>query len=210
MIDMGKILGGAKAGAEYLTMPEFRIGMGYGKKTMDLPAGGAVFNGGYTLGSMPEGNPGRAMVMNTDPERMRMVEGSANSPYSIGGASRTYVPEQDMFRSAGVAPTTLPEDTPQEVLGASPQPQAQMPEPQAHQGTEEQEAAIEAMVKEGSAGIPQLLEALKAMASMGPKGNPVFQFDAEYKNSSATGGVPGTVAQYPSAGGNTRETDYYL
>ena len=44
----------------------------------------------------------------------------------------------------------------------------------------------------------------------GGQGNPVFQLDAAYKQSSALGGLPGTVAQYPTAGGMTRETEYFF
>lgn len=68
---------------------------------------------------------------------------------------------------------------------------------------------VEAVVH-GNATVDDLLAALRMMASMEPDApsNPVFQLDAQYKGSDAMTGIPGTVAQYPSAGGITRETEY--
>lgn len=68
---------------------------------------------------------------------------------------------------------------------------------------------VEAAVH-GNATIDDLLAALRMMASMEPDApsNPVMQLDARYKESDAMTGIPGTVAQYPSAGGVTRETEY--
>ena len=85
------------------------------------------------------------------------------------------------------------------------------PEPPAPEtDVEEEKALIENVVQGGT--IQQLLEALRMMATMQPGqgGNPVFQLDAMYKESSALGGIPGTPAQYPSAGGVTRETEFYM
>ena len=85
------------------------------------------------------------------------------------------------------------------------------PEPPAPEtDVEEEKALIENVVQGGT--IQQLLDALRMMATMQPGqgGNPVFQLDAMYKESSALGGIPGTPAQYPSAGGVTRETEFYM
>ena len=85
-----------------------------------------------------------------------------------------------------------------------------METPAPETGVEEEKALIENMVQSGT--IQQLLEALRTMATMQPGqgGNPVFNLDAAYKESSALGGIPGTPAQYPSAGGVTRETEFYM
>lgn len=93
-----------------------------------------------------------------------------------------------------------------EYYSAPEEPQA----PQQDAGIEQQKEEVEQAAQYGD--IPQLLDALRKMASMEPGqgGNPVFQLDEMYKNSSATQGIPGTVAQYPTAGGITRETDYNL
>lgn len=68
---------------------------------------------------------------------------------------------------------------------------------------------VEAVVH-GQATVDDLLAALRMMASMEPDApsNPVMQLDMQYKGSDAMRGIPGTVAQYPTAGGITRETEY--
>lgn len=65
-------------------------------------------------------------------------------------------------------------------------------------------------VVHGQATVDDLLAALRMMASMEPDApsNPVMQLDRQYKGSDAMRGIPGTVAQYPTAGGMTRETEY--
>lgn len=70
---------------------------------------------------------------------------------------------------------------------------------------------VEASVH-GQATVDDLLAALRMMASMEPDApsNPVMQLDRQYKGSDAMRGIPGTVAQYPTAGGITRETEYRL
>lgn len=118
-----------------------------------------------------------------------------------GGDMRSYVPNFDLSNAGPVSsvPSAHPVESPVQ------------PQDQASGGVDEQQkAAVEQVAQNGT--IEQLLEALKAMASMEPggQGNPVFQLDAEYKQSSALGGIPGTVAQYPKAGGMTRETEYFF
>ena len=120
-----------------------------------------------------------------------------------GGAARA----MPMYAPGSGEGYTFPAETvPQMNLGEPSQPQA----PQQDAGIEKQNAEVEQVAQYGD--IPQLLDALRKMASMEPGqgGNPVFQLDEMYKNSSATQGIPGTVAQYPTAGGITRETDYNL
>ena len=65
-------------------------------------------------------------------------------------------------------------------------------------------------VAHGQATVDDLIAALRMMASMEPDSpsNPVMQLDRRYKGSDAMRGIPGTVAQYPTAGGMTRETEY--
>ena len=133
----------------------------------------------------------------------------------MGEGRRSYVPGTGSYPTptgftldgpVGYVPQSMPEktyDMDTAINGAPIEPAIQ------NGGTDEQQNAIEQVAQYGD--IPQLLEALKAMASMEPgQGNPVFQLDAAYKGSSALGGLPGTVAQYPTAGGMTRETDYSL
>ena len=81
------------------------------------------------------------------------------------------------------------------------------PAPNAANDTDAERQKVEQLA---NGTIQQLLEALRMMASMEPgaPSNPIFQLDAQYKNSDAMRGIPGTVAQYPTAGGITRETEY--
>lgn len=135
--------------------------------------------------TQPEpGNPGPVAAMNTEYQdldaRYNLGQRQDGMLGGEGGAQRSYVPAQDAVNLAQVPGTTY-------------------------------QAQIEA-VANGNGTIEQLLAALQDMASMQPgeQGNPVFQLDAMYKNSDAMTGIPGTVAQYPTAGGMTRETDYNL
>ena len=182
MIDFDKIAADARRNAGVISAPSFNIGMGgFSKADRGTP--------------LAYGSAGNGLVYNTDNYDSIMAEERQNAPYSLGGAERSYVPEQDQFRSAEVAPVTE---------------QPVMQQEQSQGGVDEQRQAIEQVAQNGT--IEQLLEALKDMASMEPgqQGNPVFQLDAAYKQSSALGGLPGTVAQYPTAGGMTRETEYSL
>lgn len=193
MIDMGVILGGAKAGSDFLSMPEFTRGMGASRRP--VTASGVPYEEPVT----EPGYPGRVAAYNTQHGDLDL--GAMRNTDTMGGAggdSRSYVPEQDQFRAAMVPGTTYGQGTPDG------EPAAQGPEQ-----VEQQKAQVE-QVANGNATIDRLLTALQAMASMqtGGQGNPVFQLDAVYKNSSALQGIPGTVAQYPTAGGATRETDY--
>jgi hypothetical protein len=114
---------------------------------------------------------------------------------------RSYVPQQDEYNMSLVPPTTYdPNAAPEPTPAPAPVPE----QPSQDAGIEQQKAEVEQVAQYGD--IPQLLDALRKMASMEPGqgGNPVFQLDEMYKNSSATQGIPGTVAQYPTAGGITR------
>lgn len=189
MIDMGNILAGAKAGSDFLTMPTFRRGMGASKHNNPYQGESQVYDGGFSLGARPEGDPGRVVAQNSDYMNLGAVGALNSDPMGgAGGDMRSYVPTQDASA-----------------------PRATVPEEPAATGNEQAKAQVEA-VANGDGTIEQLLAALQAMASMKPDepGNPVFQLDAQYKNSSALGGIPGTVAQYPTAGAVTRETDYNL
>lgn len=143
----------------------------------------------------------------------------------MGEGRRSYVPGAGSYPTptgftldgpVGYVPQSMPNERMPEktydmdiaINGALREPVQNEPAPQ-QGGMDEQQNAIEQVAQYGD--IPQLLEALKAMASMEPgQGNPVFQLDAAYKQSSALGGLPGTVAQYPTAGGMTRETEYFF
>ena len=193
MIDFDKIAADARRNAGVIGAPTFNIGMGgFSKADRGTP--------------LAYGTAGNGLVYNTENYDTLSAEERQARPFSIGGAERSYVPEQDQFRSALVPETTYGLEPPameQPVEATAP-----VQEP-VQGGVDEQQNAIEQVAQYGD--IPKLLEALKAMASMEPgQGNPVFQLDAAYKGSSALGGLPGTVAQYPTAGGMTRETDYSL
>lgn len=161
----------------------------------------------YNFGSQPEGNPGRVAAMNTQYNDLNL--GVVRNPDTLGGAGgdmRSYVPAQDFRTPLTQEPAPIEQPVPEQT---SPSP---APEPQGNGGDiEEQKAQVEA-VANGNGTIEQLLAALKDMASMQPggHGNPVFQLDSIYKQSSPLNGIPGTVAQYPTAGMTTRETDYNL
>ena len=174
----------------------------------------------YNFGSQPEGNPGRVVAMNTQYNDLNL--GAVRNPDTLGGAGgekRSYIPAQDFRTPLAQEPAPIEQPmpgalnlalVPETTYGNEQQTPAQ--EPQGNVGNlEEQKAQVEA-VANGNGTIEQLLAALKDMASMQPgdQGNPVFQLDAQYKNSDAMTGIPGTVAQYPTAGGMTRETDYNL
>lgn len=142
----------------------------------------------------------------------------------MGAGRRDYVPGAASYPTpkgftpdgpVGYVPETMPEKTYDigTAMNGATQPADPAPapeQPSQNSGLEEKEHQIEQVAQNGT--IDQLLEALRAMASMQPgePGNPVFQLDAMYKGSSALGGLPGTVAQYPAAGGTTRETDFSL
>lgn len=76
---------------------------------------------------------------------------------------------------------------------------------------ESDRSKVEAVVH-GNATVDDLLAALRMMASMEPDApsNTVMQLDRKYNDSGAMTGIPGTVAQYPTSGGITRETEFYL
>lgn len=161
----------------------------------------------YKYVSQPEGDPGRVQAMNTEymnlGARDAMLANSQGMLGGEGGAARA----MPMYAPGSGDGYTFPAETvPQMNLGEPSQPQA----PQQDAGIEQQKEEVEQVAQYGD--IPQLLDALRKMASMEPGqgGNPVFQLDDMYKKSSATQGIPGTVAQYPTAGGITRETDYNL
>lgn len=150
-------------------------------------------------------------------------EPAITNPGENGRGGRYYVPGSGSYQSpsgfslegpVGYVPDgmRIPEKTYDMDVAASVPAVEQPSEPPAMQqgGVDEQQRAIEQVAQYGD--IPQLLAALKAMASMEPgqQGNPVFQLDDIYKKSSALGGIPGTVAQYPKAGGMTRETEYFF
>jgi hypothetical protein len=147
----------------------------------------------------------------------------------MGEGRRDYVPGAGSYPTpkgftpdgpVGYVPESMPNERMPEktydigtAMNGAPQPSAtaSVPEqPAQNSGLEEKERQIEQVAQNGT--IEQLLAALRDMASMQPgeQGNPVFQLDALYKGSSALGGLPGTVAQYPTAGGMTRETDFSL
>lgn len=168
----------------------------------------------YKYGSQPEGNPGRVQAMNVDylnlDARDAMVANAEGMQGGEGGAARSY----PMYTpGSGGGYTYAPDPEPQMNLGATTEESSAPSGPTAQEqggGMEQQKAEVEQVAQYGD--IPQLLDALRKMAYIEPGqgGNPVFQLDEMYKNSSATQGIPGTVAQYPTAGGITRETDYNL
>lgn len=188
MIDMDSLLARAKAGSDFLSVPSFQLGMGAARR----PAPGVAPKyegdysagaGGFSLGALPQ-----------PPQPQEPFYGRGGE----GGEYRSYVPAQDMTDIHGrgeVPPTTFGDSAPE----------------QAHEGTDT-DAQRQKVEQMANGTIPQLLEALRMMASMEPgaPSNPVFQLDAKYKDSNAMTGIPGTVAQYPTAGGITRETDFSL
>lgn len=198
MIDFSKIAADARKNYGILTMPEFNIGMGAYRRPVTASAVP------YSDVPLEPGNPGPVAAMNTEYQdldaRYNLGQRQDGMLGGEGGAQRSYVPAQDAVNLAQVPGTTYGSEQP-----------AQEPQQAPTGNVEAQQAQIEA-VANGNGTIEQLLAALQAMASMQPgdQGNPVFQLDAMYKNSDAMTGIPGTVAQYPTAGGMTRETDYNL
>lgn len=198
MIDFSKIAADARKNYGILTMPEFNIGMGAYRRPVTASAVP------YSETSLEQGNPGPVAAMNTEYKdldaRYNLGQRQNGMLGGEGGTRRSYVPAQDSVNLAKVPETTYVNEQP-----------AQEPQQAPTENVEAHQAQIEA-VANGNGTIEQLLEALRQMASMQPgeQGNPVFQLDAMYKNSDAMTGIPGTVAQYPTAGGMTRETDYNL
>lgn len=194
MIDFSKIAADARKNYGILTMPEFNIGMGAYRRPVTASAVP------YSETPLEPGNPGPVAAMNTEYQDLDARYNLGQGQGGEGGAQRSYVPAQDAVNLAQVPGTTYVNEQP-----------AQEPQQTPTENVEAQQAQIEA-VANGNGTIEQLLEALRQMASMQPgeQGNPVFQLDAMYKNSDAMTGIPGTVAQYPTAGGMTRETDYNL
>ena len=194
MIDFSKIAADARNNYGILTMPEFNIGMGAYRRPVTASAVP------YPETQPEPGNPGPVAAMNTEYQDLDARYNLGQGQGGEGGAQRSYVPAQDAVNLAKVPETTYGNEQP-----------AQEPQQTPTENVEAQQAQIEA-VANGNGTIEQLLEALRQMASMQPgeQGNPVFQLDAMYKNSDAMTGIPGTVAQYPTAGGMTRETDYNL
>lgn len=205
MIDFSKIASDARKNYGILTMPEFNIGMGAYRRP--VTASGVP----YSETPLEPGNPGPVAAMNTEYQdldaRYNLGQRQNGMLGGEGGAQRSYVPMPDALNLAKVPETTYGNEQ------LAPEPIAPTPEPQqdAGENLDAQKAQVEA-VANGNGTIEQLLDALRQMASMQPgeQGNPVFQLDAMYKNSDAMTGIPGTVAQYPTAGGMTRETDYNL
>lgn len=195
MINFSQIAADARKNSDMLTMPEFNIGMGANRRPVTSSAVP------YSDVPLEAGNPGPVAAMNTEYQDLNARYNLGQSQGGEGGAQRSYVPMPDALNLAKVPETTYGNEQP-----------APAPEPQGNGGNlEEQKAQVEA-VANGNGTIEQLLAALKDMASMQPgvQGNPVFQLDAIYKQSSPLNGIPGTVAQYPTAGMTTRETDYNL
>lgn len=196
MIDFSKIAADARKNSDLLTMPEFNLGMGAYRRSVTASAVP------YSETPLAPGNPGPVAAMNTEYQDLNARYNLGQRQGGEGGAQRSYVPMPDALNLALVPETTYGNEQP-----------APAPEPQqdAGESLDAQKAQVEA-VANGNGTIEQLLEALRQMASMQPgdQGNPVFQLDAQYKNSDAMTGIPGTVAQYPTAGGMTRETDYNL
>lgn len=194
MIDFSKIAADARKNYGILTMPEFNIGMGAYRRPVTASAVP------YSETPLEPGNPGPVAAMNTEYQDLDARYNLGQSQGGEGGAQRSYVPAQDSFNIAQVPETTYGNEEP-----------AQEPQQVHTENVEAQQAQIEA-VANGNGTIEQLLEALRMMASMRPgdQVNPVFQLDAMYKNSDAMTGIPDTVAQYPTAGGMTRETYYNL
>lgn len=145
----------------------------------------------------------------------------------MGAGRRDYVPGAGSYPTpkgftpdgpVGYVPESMPEKT-YDIgtamnIGATTEESSAPSGPTAQEqggGMDQQKTQVEELAN-GNGTIEQLLAALRDMASMQPgeQGNPVFQLDAMYKGSSALGGLPGTVAQYPTAGGMTRETDFSL
>lgn len=194
MIDFSKIAEDARKNYGILTMPEFNIGMGAYMRPVTASAVP------YSETPLEPGNPGPVSAMNTEYQDLDARYNLGQAQGGEGGAQRSYVPMPDALNLAKVPETTYGNEQP-----------VQEPQQATTENVEAQQAQIEA-VANGNGTIDQLLEALRQMASMQPgdQGNPVFQLDAMYKNSDAMTGIPGTVAQYPTAGGMTRETDYNL
>lgn len=198
MIDFSKIAADARKNYGILTMPEFNIGMGSYRRPVTASAVP------YPETQLEPGNPGPVAAMNTDYQdldaRYNLGQRQNGMLGGEGGAQRSYVPMPDALNLAKVPETTYGNEQP------TPEPEQAGPDA----GLEKKKDDIEKKAEYGT--IDQLLEALRDMASMRPgeQGNPVFQLDAMYKNSDAMTGIPGTVAQYPTAGGMTRETDYNL
>lgn len=194
MIDFSKIAADARKNYGILTMPEFNIGIGAYRRPVTASAVP------YPETQPEPGNPGPVAAMNTEYQDLDARYNLGQDQGGEGGAQRSYVPAQDAVNLAQVPGTIYANEQP-----------AQEPQQAPTENVEAKQEQIEA-VANGNGTIEQLLEALRMMASMQPgdQGNPVFQLDAMYKNSDAMTGIPGTVAQYPTAGGLTRETDYNI
>lgn len=196
MINFSQIAADARKNSDLLTMPEFNLGMGAYRRPVTASAVP------YSETPLAPGNPGPVAAMNTEYQDLNARYNLGQSQGGEGGAQRSYVPMPDALNLALVPETTYGNEQP-----------APAPEPKQEAGDNlnAQKAQVEA-VANGNGTINQLLAALEEMASMQPggQGNPVFQLDAIYKQSSPFNGIPGTVAQYPTAGMTTRETDYNL
>ena len=196
MINFSQIAADARKNSDLLTMPEFNLGMGSYRRPVTASAVP------YSETPLAPGNPGPVAAMNTEYQDLNARYNLGQSQGGEGGAQRSYVPMPDALNLALVPETTYGNEQP-----------APAPEPKQEAGDnlDAQKAQVEA-VANGNGTIDQLLAALEEMASMQPggQGNPVFQLDAIYKQSSPLNGIPGTVAQYPTAGMTTRETDYNL
>ena len=184
MIDYDAIAKMAKRNSEALDVPKFNLGMWSYRRPAPSVAPtyeglASVGNGGFSLGAPSMGGE--------------------------GGNSRSYIPGQDM---AGVGTRgTVPETTYELPEQSALEQPTGAPAPNAANDTDAERQKVEQLA---NGTIDQLLEALRMMASMEPgvPSNPVFLLDARYKESDAMTGIPGTVAQYPTAGGFTRETEY--
>ena len=208
MIDFSKIAADARKNYGILTMPEFNIGMGAYRRPVTASAVP------YSETPLEPGNPGPVAAMNTEYQdldaRYNLGQRQDGMLGGEGGAQRSYVPMPDALNLAKVPGTTYGNEQPAQEPQQAPTENVESQQAPT-ENVESQQAQIEA-VANGNGTIEKLLEALRMMASMQPgdQGNPVFQLDAMYKNSDAMTGIPGTVAQYPTAGGMTRETDYNL
>lgn len=181
-IDYMDLLAKAKAGSDFLSAPKFEIGMGAYRRPS--PSVAPSYEGGSTVGS-----GGFSLDPVPQPVQSYGMGGE-------GGGMRSYVPGQDMANVSGRG--EVPETTYELPTAGQAQESA---------GTDAERQKVEQLA---NGTIPQLLDALRMMASMEPDApsNPVFQLDDIYKDSNAMTGIPGTVAQYPTAGGLTRETEY--
>lgn len=207
---------------------------GYGTPDISYVAGG-VSRGGAQRGYLPGENAASAYAA-AQAAKDKTDQGTYTTSHDQIGRGRKYMeysnlPEEENVDLAVDGVEANPNETSQDITDTANQevdpsgvqPEVSTSEPKlyyegssptsAEQNglTSQEQTQIEQNVDKAQS-IEELLVALKQLGTMqAPQQiDPVFQLDDAYKASNALTGLNGTVAQYPIAGGRTRETEYYL